>query len=73
MVLCLCKNVSDQMVREAILKGAASLKEIRQINGIGSGCGECLTYVQNFVKKEMKTMDRHKGQGLLFAPPGAFH
>lgn len=41
MYICLCKNVTDSQIKEAVCQGACSLKAVRNQLGVASQCGKC--------------------------------
>jgi bacterioferritin-associated ferredoxin len=41
MIVCLCRNISEQCVRAAIAAGARSQSELAQVCSAGSDCGAC--------------------------------
>ena len=41
MKICICKNVSDREIREAIDNGARNMRDLREELGVGSECGKC--------------------------------
>lgn len=41
MIVCLCKSVSDRVVRAARLAGASTLAAVAAATGAGSDCGCC--------------------------------
>lgn len=42
MYICICSAVTDSCIREAVQKGACSLRDLRNELGVGSGCGKCV-------------------------------
>ena len=41
MYVCVCKGVSDRMIREAVSDGARSWREVRERTECASQCGKC--------------------------------
>jgi len=41
MYVCICKSVTDRDIREAALRGACTLKDLRRELGVASDCGKC--------------------------------
>ena len=40
-IICHCKQVSYLDIRKAMVKGARTLDEIKEITGAATGCGRC--------------------------------
>lgn len=49
MIVCVCKQVSESQVREALNEGHASVEALRRCLGVGTGCGACLDYTEELV------------------------
>lgn len=41
MYVCLCKGISDRVIRQAVEQGARSWREVREQTGCGTQCGKC--------------------------------
>ncbi|MFN4329099.1 MAG: bacterioferritin-associated ferredoxin [Limnobacter sp.] len=41
MIICICANVSDRAIAQAVREGAASVEDITMRTGACSGCGQC--------------------------------
>jgi bacterioferritin-associated ferredoxin len=41
LLVCHCRRVCDRTIRECIREGAASIDEVGQACGAGTGCGGC--------------------------------
>ena len=52
-IICRCKNVTKGDLLKAIGQGADSYKEISQVTGAGTKCGECKKKVKLFIKKQL--------------------
>lgn len=55
MILCSCKSVSDQQIREAVELGARSIGDLTVRLGVGIECGECTSNVQEFLNTCLNT------------------
>ena len=51
MIVCVCNNVSDKTIRNAMANGAGSLQEIRTQLNVGSCCGKCLPCASTVVRE----------------------
>lgn len=41
MIVCICHNVSERKIRQAVDTGITSMHELRGKLGVGTGCGKC--------------------------------
>jgi len=54
MIVCICQNVSDKAIRQALEDGAGSMQEIRTQLGVGSCCGKCLPCAKTIVRESLE-------------------
>ena len=54
MIVCICHNVSDKAIRQAIADGAESLHEVRSQLNVGSCCGKCLPCAKTIVRETLE-------------------
>ena len=54
MIVCICHNVSDKAIRQAIASGAESLHEVRSQLNVGSCCGKCLPCAKTIVRESLE-------------------
>lgn len=40
-VVCKCMNITDQEIEHAVLEGARTFYELKEMTKVGTGCGEC--------------------------------
>ncbi|MGL5693213.1 MAG: (2Fe-2S)-binding protein [Peptostreptococcaceae bacterium] len=45
-IICHCKNVSYIDIRKAMIQGARTLDEIKEMTGAATGCGRCTDDIQ---------------------------
>lgn len=57
MILCHCRVVSDDEVRDAIACGASDVCEVARACGAGTGCGGCLPAVRDLLAAHGLTVD----------------
>lgn len=54
MYVCICRQITDNQIRDLCRGGASSLTDIRAQSGVASECGKCgklaQTIVQEFAK-----------------------
>lgn len=41
MIVCICRNVSERKIRQAVDSGVVSMPELRDQLGVGTCCGKC--------------------------------
>ena len=44
MIVCVCNNISDREIRQAVDLGLASMDELRRDLGVATCCGQCASY-----------------------------
>ncbi len=54
MIVCICHNVSDKAIRQALEDGAGSMHEIRAQLGVGSCCGKCNAFAKTLVRAHLE-------------------
>lgn len=53
-IICKCKKVTKGDVIKALENGAVSYKDVKNITGAGSKCGDCAEEIKKFIKKQQK-------------------
>lgn len=48
-IVCRCKNVSYVDIRKAMIQGARTLDEIKEMTGAGTGCGRCCGEIEKIL------------------------
>ena len=48
-IVCRCKNVSYIDIRKAMIAGARTLDEIKEITGASTGCGRCAGEIEKIL------------------------
>jgi bacterioferritin-associated ferredoxin len=46
MIVCVCNNISDREIRQAIDLGLTSMDELRRDLGVSTCCGRCEAYAE---------------------------
>lgn len=62
MIVCICHDISDLEIRQAVDLGLSTMAELRRDLGIGTSCGSCLDCAQrvlNAALKEVAQRVRH--------------
>jgi len=46
MIVCVCNNISDREIRQAVDLGITSVAGLRKELGVGTMCGTCVSYAR---------------------------
>lgn len=46
MIVCVCNNISDREIRQAVDLGITSVAGLRKQLGVGTMCGTCVSYAR---------------------------
>lgn len=58
MIVCVCNNISDREIRQAVDLGITSMDELRRDLGVATCCGQCATYANDVLQAHLsKTVD----------------
>lgn len=50
-VVCVCMNITNGMIRDAVTAGARTLEEVQEATGAGTVCGACLEDIERLVEE----------------------
>lgn len=53
MIVCVCNNVSDRKIREAVDEGMVSLAELRLHLDVGTCCGKCHSCAKDIIRDHL--------------------
>lgn len=53
-VVCVCQNVTNGMIKDAVEAGAKTFEEVQEVTGAGTVCGGCAENVQHLVEQFTK-------------------
>ncbi|HBI69335.1 MAG TPA: 2Fe-2S ferredoxin [Massilia sp.] len=53
MIVCVCNNISDREIRQAMDLGITSVAELRQELGLGTCCGKCVSYAREVLNEHI--------------------
>ncbi|MGL5067514.1 MAG: (2Fe-2S)-binding protein [Sarcina sp.] len=48
-IICNCKNIDYITIRKAMINGARTVDEIKELTGAGTGCGGCIPKIQEIL------------------------
>jgi bacterioferritin-associated ferredoxin len=55
MIVCVCNNISDREIRQAVDLGLSSMDELRRDLGVSTCCGKCETYAEQVLAAHLET------------------
>ena len=64
MIVCVCNNISDREIRQAVDLGLSSMAELRRDLGVATCCGKCHTCAREVLSGHMSS--RMSSQELVF-------
>jgi bacterioferritin-associated ferredoxin len=72
MIVCICNNVSERAIFQAVEKGMQSMPELRNNLGVGTCCGKCHSCAKQVLRECMNNMinmhPHQVPQTVLFQP-----
>jgi bacterioferritin-associated ferredoxin len=54
MIVCVCNNISDREIRQAVDLGLASMDELRRDLGVATCCGQCASYAADVLATHLE-------------------
>jgi len=67
MYVCLCKNVTDHRIREAVEDGARSWRDVQRATGCGTQCGKCACTGKDITRDAVQRERSAAAAGLAYA------
>jgi bacterioferritin-associated ferredoxin len=55
MIVCVCNNISDREIRQAVDLGISSMAELHRELGVGTCCGKCVSCAREVLNTHMDT------------------
>lgn len=55
MYVCICRQVTDNQIRDLCKQGASNLTDVREKLGVASECGKCSKLARSIVREFSKT------------------
>lgn len=62
MIVCICQNVSDRKIREAVRTGVTTMPQVRDQLGVGTCCGKCHPHAKQVLRECMKSAQTMHGE-----------
>ena len=53
MIVCVCNNISDREIRQAVDLGISSVAELHKELGVGTMCGKCVSYAREVLNEHL--------------------
>lgn len=53
MIVCVCNNVSDRKIRQAVDDGVTTMSELRTEFGVGACCGKCHSCAKQVLREAL--------------------
>lgn len=50
MYVCICNNVTEREIHQALEQGAASMRELHQSLQVGACCGKCVCVARDIIR-----------------------
>jgi bacterioferritin-associated ferredoxin len=51
MIVCICNNVSEGKIRQAVDEGMASMPQLRECLSVGTCCGKCHPHAKQVLRE----------------------
>lgn len=58
MIVCVCNNISDREIRQAVDLGLSTMAELRQDLGVATCCGKCASYAKQVLAEHIESTTR---------------
>lgn len=59
MIVCVCNNVSEGRIHQAVRDGATSMAELRSDLGVANNCGKCYSCAKHVLKECVSQGNNH--------------
>ncbi|MES2149269.1 MAG: (2Fe-2S)-binding protein [Pseudomonadota bacterium] len=53
MIVCVCNNISDREIRQAVDLGLSTMAELRRDLGLATCCGKCASYAKDVLAEHL--------------------
>lgn len=67
MIVCVCHNVSERKIRQAVDAGLTTMPQLRDKLGVGTCCGKCHSCAKTVLREYLEDSVR-EAQPLMFQP-----
>jgi bacterioferritin-associated ferredoxin len=66
MIVCVCNNVSDRKIRQAVSAGMTTMSQLRQNLEVGTCCGKCHSCAKRVLRECID--EARPSQPMMFLP-----
>lgn len=68
MIVCICQNVPERNIRQAVEAGATTMPQLRDQLGVGTCCGKCHPHAKKVLRESLEASRkmRDQAQPLIF-------
>jgi bacterioferritin-associated ferredoxin len=56
MIVCVCNNISDREIRQAMELGSTTMEELRRDLGVATCCGQCFSCAEEILNEYLATI-----------------
>ena len=56
MIVCVCNNISDREIRQAVELGLTTMDELRRDLGVATCCGQCFSCAEEILNEHLATI-----------------
>ena len=70
MIICVCKNISDKTIRQAVGRGTDTMSALREELGLGTCCGKCAGCARQLVRETLRE-EHHRSVSFFQLVPAA--
>lgn len=53
MIVCVCNNISDREIRQAVELGLTTMEELRRDLGVSTCCGQCFSCAEDILNQHL--------------------
>lgn len=64
MIVCICRNVSERKIRQAVDAGMTTMPQLRVSLGVGTCCGKCHSCTKSVLRECLEEVEQN--QSMLF-------
>jgi bacterioferritin-associated ferredoxin len=51
MYVCICQQVTDRDIHQAVAQGACHMRDLRELLGVSSQCGKCAGFAKSVLQE----------------------
>jgi bacterioferritin-associated ferredoxin len=66
MIVCVCYNVSERKIRQAVDEGLTTMPQLRDQLGVGTCCGKCHSCAKAVLRETLEDREL-EGQPIVFS------